>query len=418
MRLIFGAHRLILMLILIFPAMAPAMDSPTNGKTLAQNNTVFAIDLYKKLCSKPGNIFISPYSASAALAMTCAGARGDTEKQMIETLRFSVEPKSIQPAFESLRSILDKLKGKGGVSLNVANSLWPQKGYDIYPEYKDLLKTYYAASIISLDYKSQLGEAIKRINEWVEERTQGRIKDIITPDAINPNTKMVLTNAIYFKGYWEQGFDPDLTEKSNFFISSDNSIETQMMKHTGMFKYADIESLQILEMPYAGNELSMIVALPKATYGIDQLEKELSSEKLSIWKAKMVSTKVLADFPKFEMSSSFDLSDELVSMGMIDAFNSRNANFNGIAVGNNDPLYLSSVIHKAFIEVNEQGTQASAATSIMAPDGISFNDAQIPTFRADHPFIFIIQENQTGSVLFIGRVSETTKDKKKNAQTT
>ena len=416
MWLIFRAHTLMLMLILILPALAPAADSPVIVEKLVKDNTVFAIELYKKLCSETGNISISPYSISASLAMACAGARGNTQKQMTETLRFSVEPKNVQPAFESLRLILDKLEGNGGVSLNVANSLWPQKGYDIFPEYKDLLKTYYGASTISLDYKSQPGEAIKTINEWVEGRTQGRIKDIITPDAINPNTKMVLTNAICFKGDWEEKFDDDLTEDSKFFISSDNSTEIQMMKHTGMFKYADIESLQILEIPYAGNELSMIAILPKDTEGIRALERNISSENLNIWKAKMGSTKVLAHIPRFKILSSFDLSDALVSMGMIDAFNSRDANFNGIAPRNDDPLFLSTVIHKAFVEVNEEGTQASAATSMIATDEISLNDAQIPVFQADHPFIFLIQENQTGSILFMGRVSEPTKAQKTNAQ--
>jgi serpin B len=416
MWLIFRAHTLMLMLTLILPALAPAADSSVIVEKLVKDNTVFAIELYKKLCSETGNISISPYSISASLAMACAGARGDTQKQMTETLGFSVQPKSVQPAFESLRLMLDKLEGKGGVSLNVANSLWTQKGYDISPEYKDLLKTYFGASLISLDYKSQTGEAIKTINDWVDARTQGRIKDIITSDTINPNTKMVLTNAICFKGDWKETFDDDLTEDFKFFISSDNSTEIQMMKHTGMFKYADIESIQILEIPYAGNELSMIAILPKDTEGIRALERNLSSENLNVWKAKMVSTKVLAHIPRFSILSSFDLSDALVSMGMIDAFSSRDANFNGIAPTNNDPLFLSTVIHKAFIEVNEEGTQASAATSMVATDEVSLNDAQIPVFQADHPFIFLIQENQTGSILFMGRVAEPTKAQKTNAQ--
>jgi serpin B len=404
------------MLTLILPALARAADSSVILEKLVKDNTVFAIELYKKLCSETGNIAISPYSISASLAMACAGARGDTQKQMTETLRFSVEPKSVQPAFESLRLMLDKLEGKGGVSLNVANSLWTQKGYDISPEYKDLLKKYFGASLISLDYKSQTGEAIKTINDWVDAKTKGRIKDVITPDSINPNTKMVLTNGIYFKGDWEEKFDYDLTEDSNFFISSDDSIEIQMMKHTGVFKYAKIESLQILEIPYADNELSMIAILPKDTEGIGALERNLSSENLNIWKSKMGSTKVLAHIPRFKILSSFDLSDALVSMGMIDAFNSRDANFNGIAPRNDDPLFLSTLIHKAFVEVNEEGTQASAATSVIATDEISLNDTQIPVFRADHPFIFLIQENQTGSILFMGRVSEPNKAQKTNAQ--
>ncbi|MFH0958506.1 MAG: serpin family protein [Pseudomonadota bacterium] len=411
MRLIFRAQILILILLLAFPFFAPAEENQVYVETLVRDNSAFAIDLYKKLFTRTGNIFISPYSMSTSLAMTYAGAQGNTRKQMANVLRFSLEQKSLDPTFDSLSSTLEKLSGRGLVCLNMANSLWTQKGYNILPEYQDQLKTYYGVSTVSLDYQSQQGEAIKKINGWVEEKTQGRIKDIITPEAINSNTKMVLTNAICFQGAWEQKFEDDLTEDSKFFVSSGNSTEIQMMRHTGMFKYSDIESLQILEMPYAGNELSMIALLPRETEGLKAIESDISSENLNLWKNKMASTKVLVQFPKFEILSSFELSDELVSMGMIDAFNSRDANFEGIAPRKNEPLFLSAVIHKAFVEVDEEGTQASAATSTMAADGISFHDKQIPVFRADHPFIFLIQENQTGCILFMGRVSEPTKVK-------
>ena len=416
MSLTFRAHTIILMVILALPALAPATESQVNAKILAQDNTAFAVDLYKKLYTTSGNIFLSPYSISTALATTYAGAGSGTRKQMAKALRFSLKQKELDRAFGFLQSTLSKAQSEGNVSLSVVNSVWPQKGYDILPEYLDLLKKYYGASITPLDYQSQPGEARKTINNWVQERTQGKIKDIVAPDTINAMTKLVIANAICFRGKWERRFEADLTETAPFFVSSENSVQAPMMTHTALFNYGDLESLQILQMPYVGNELSMIVLLPKGLDGIKLLESDLSSDNLNFWKNKMASTNVLVYFPKFEFTSTFYLADTLVSMGMVDAFSSKDANFSGISPRNKEPLYLSSVIHKAFVKVSEEGTEASAATTITVPDGISLREPLIPVFRADHPFIFLIQENQTGSILFMGRVSEPTTAKAANTR--
>lgn len=410
------AHILILMVILAFPILAPATENTSNVENLVRDNSAFAIDLYKRLCTRTGNISVSPYSISASLAMICAGAQGNTRKQMAEALRFSLEQKSIDPAFGSLRLTLKNLEDNGGVSLIVANSLWPQKGYDILPEYRNLLKTCYGALITSVDYQRQPGQTIETINNWVDETTQGKIKDIVAPDTINATTKLVIANAICFKGKWERKFEADLTKNSPFSISLENSVQAPMMTHTALFNYADLESLQILEMPYVGKELSMIVLLPKEPDGIKLLERDLSNENLNLWKNKMASSNVLIYFPKFELTSTFYLADTLVSMGMVDAFSAKDANFSGIALRTNEPLYLSSVIHKAFLEVKEEGTEASAATLLSVPDGMSIKEPRIPVFRADHPFIFLIQENHTGTILFMGRVSEPSVEKKTDTQ--
>ncbi len=412
----FKSYTLILMVILAFPTLAPAKESQPNVKALVQDNTAFAVDMYKKLYGTSGNIFLSPYSISTALAMTYAGAKETTREQMAKTLRFSLEPKDLDPAFGFLQSTLSKAQKGGDVSLSLANSLWPQKGYNLIPKYLKLSKKYYGVSITSLDYQDQPEEARKTINNWVKEKTHDKIRDIIPPNSLNTATKLVLANAICFKGKWERRFEADLTENAPFFISSENSIKTPMMKHTGMFKYADIKSFQILEMPYAGNKLSMIALLPKGRDGLKPLENELSTKSLNLWKNKMVPTKVLVHFPKFEITSAFNLSDTLISMGMASAFSAKDANFSGIAPRNNDPLYLSSFIHKAFVEVNEQGTQASAATLNTVQDAVSVGEPVLPVFRADHPFIFLIQENQTGAILFMGRLLEPTAARKTDTQ--
>jgi serpin B len=406
MWLIFRAHTLIFMLILAFPVLTPATESGLNVETLGQDNTAFAIDLYKKLCKGTGNLSVSPYSISSILAITGAGALGNTRKQMARTLRFSLEQKNLDPAFESLRLTLSKIEGKIGVSLNIANAIWPQIGYSLAPKYLDQAKRYYGISITPLDYQNKPGDAGKTINKWVQERTKDKIKDIIPPDSINAMTKIVLTNAICFRGDWEQKFESDLTRKAPFFVTSENSVEIPMMKHAGTFKYGDMKSFQILEMPYVGNDLSMIAILPRETEGLKALESDLSTENLKLWKNKMVPTNVLVHFPKFAITSGFDLSDILISMGMVDAFSSRDANFGGIAPQSNKPLYLSSVVQKAFLEVNEEGTEAAAATLIEVPDSISVRAPMLKVFQADHPFIFLIRENLTGTILFIGRVSE------------
>lgn len=406
MWLIFRAHTLKLVLILAFSGLAPAMESRLNVETVVQDNTAFAMDLYKKLCTGTGNLSVSPYSISSNLAMTCAGALGNTQKQMTRTLRFSLGQKSVDPAFESLRLTLDKIEGKTGASLNIGSAIWPQTGYSLTTKYLNQSKRYYGISLTPLDYQNQPAEAVKTINKWVKEKTNDKIKEIISPDGINADTKIVLTNAVYFRGDWDQKFQSNLTEKAPFYITSANSFETPMMKQCGIFRYGDMKSFQILEMPYAGKDLSMIVILPREIEDLKLLESELSTEKLNFWKNKMAPANVLVHFPKFAITSSFEFSDTLVSMGMVDAFSPKDANFAGIAPLAGKPLHLSSVIQKAFVEVNEEGTEASAATSIAVADSISVSESNPKVFRADHPFIFIIQENHTGTILFIGRVSE------------
>jgi serpin B len=375
-----------------------------NEKTLVQDNTAFAMDLYQKLRVSDGNIFFSPYSISTALAMTYGGARGNTEKEMAKTLRFSLDQEHLHPAFAQVKSRLTKLQKAGNIKLSVANSLWPQRDYKFLDEYLSLAKKHYGVSIIPVDYKRAREAARKMINKWVEDQTDDKIKNLIQPGILDDLTRLVLVNAIYFKGTWESQFKADKTKDAPFHLSSNKSVQAPMMTQKEKFRYADLGSFDMLKLPYIENEMSMIVLLPKKVDGLKQLESNLSAENLKRWKSRLRKREVLVFLPKFKMTSMFRLDKTLVSMGMIDAFSSR-ANFAGMD-GRTDWLYIGAVIHKAFVDVNEEGTEAAAATAvIIKARGMP---TPPPVFRADHPFVFLIQENLTGSILFMGRVIDPT----------
>jgi serpin B len=378
----------------------------TTEAILVKDNNAFALDLYQRLRkSSDGNIFFSPYSISTALAMTYAGARGNTEKQMAKTLRFSLDQKRLHPAFSDIESKLNKLQEAGNVELSIANSLWPQQSYKFLAEYISLVKKYYGVSITPVDYKRACEVTRNRINRWGESKTHDKIRNLIQPGVLNPLTRLVLVNAIYFKGNWESQFKTDLTKDAPFYVRPRKSIKVPTMTQQHEFKYAEFESLQVLELPYVGGELSMIVLLPRKADGLGRIESSLTAESIDRWKRRLKKRKVLLFLPKFKTTSMFRLDNTLKSMGMVDAFDSK-ANFSGMD-GKSNWLYISAVLHKAFVDVNEEGTEAAAATAIvMRAKGIA---TPPPIFRVDHPFVFLIQENRTGSILFMGRVTDPTK---------
>lgn len=377
----------------------------TNERILVQDNSAFAMDLYQKLRASDGNIFFSPYSISTALAMTYGGARGNTEREMAKTLRFSLDQENLHPAFAQVESRLNKLQKAGNIKLSVANSLWPQQDYKFLDEYLSLAKKYYGVSITPVDYRQAREAAREMINNWVEDKTQGKIKNLIQPGILDALTRLVLVNAIYFKGNWESQFEADKTKDAPFHMPSKKSVQAPMMTQEEKFRYADLEFFEMLELPYVGNEMSMIVLLPKAIDGLTQLEANLSTENLERWKSRLSKRDIVVFLPKFKMTSMFRLDKTLVSMGMVDAFSDSKANFAGMD-GRPDGLYIGAVIHKAFVDVNEEGTEAAAAT---AGGMVQMRMPAPPTvFRADHPFVFLIQENRTGSILFMGRVNAPT----------
>jgi serpin B len=367
---------------------------------LAQDNSAFAFDFYHQLSGREGNLFFSPYSISTTLAMTYAGARGETESQMAEALHFSPPQDKLPSEFSELRSRLNDAQGDGKVTLAIANSIWPSDRYKILDSYVGLLKSNYGVSLTPLDY-TQTEVARVTINKWVENKTRDKIKDIIGPGMLSPDAKLTLVNAIYFYGKWLSPFQPKDTDKWQFQAGPDKTEDVSMMWQKAEFPYADLGSLQVLELPYQGAELSMLIVLPKSTNGLNAIESGLSQKTLTEWTSKLAKTEVIVRLPKFKMTwGAEDLSNQLQALGMKDAFDKGIANFAGMD-GNPHGLYIDAVLHKAFIDVQEEGTEAAAATAV----GMLGAVAEVePVFLADHPFLFLIQDNKTGSVLFMGRL--------------
>lgn len=392
----------------LFLVLAPVLAAVPGGDTKAvvEGNNAFALDLFRELKNNGGNIFFSPYSISTALAMTYAGARGNTAKQMADVLHFTLDPQELHPAFAGVETGLNAVQGKGNIRLSVANALWPMKGYPFRGQYLALVKKHYGVTITPLDYQRAVEAARKTINRWVEEKTQNKIENLIRPGVLNALTRLVLTNAIYFKGDWASRFKEELTKDDKFFLPSGKTVRAPMMNQEHKFGYAEFQSLQVLELPYIGNDLSMLVFLPKKKDGLGQLEKQLTVDKLKRWTAALGQRKVKVFLPKFKMTSQFRLDETLADMGMGDAFDSSRADFSGMD-GRPNWLFIGAVIHKAFVDVNEEGTEAAAATAVVMRIKMAA-PVPVPTFRADHPFLFLIRENATGSILFLGRVVDPT----------
>ena len=366
-------------------------------QALVAGNTAFALDLYRELRGNEGNLFFSPYSISAALGMTYAGARGNTEAQMAQALHFALDQHRLHPAFASVEARFRAVQDAGDVRLRVANSLWPQEGYPLLDEFLALTEQFYGVVITALNY-GEPEEARQRINTWVKERTEGKIEELIPPEALL--ALLVLVNAITFKGNWARQFDEALTQDAPFWLAVEDQVRVPLMQQLGPFGYARVDDLHILELPYAGDDVSMIVLLPAEIDGLAALEDSLSVESLRRWMGRLRESEVQVYLPRFEMRCGFELSGRLKAMGMTDAFDN-SADFSGI--DGTLSLYIWAIFHQAYVDVNEEGTEAAAATAVvMAPKGIPLPS---PTFRADHPFVFLIREKTTGSILFLGRVT-------------
>jgi serpin B len=392
-----------------------AEEENMSTKIIVNGNNEFALELFTKLQSTKGNLFFSPYSISTALAMTFAGAHGQTESQMAEVLHFPVadnkrtdsESKSLldrqqfAAEFGKMIKDLNNRGQKGAYTLTVANALWGQKGYEFLKQFQELIEKCYDGRLNEVDFVRAVEAARKTINDWVEKKTNGKIKNLIGPGVLNSMTRLVLTNAIYFKGNWAMQFKEDRTKDSPFTLADGQKIDAPMMNQKAEFGYMETDAFQALEMPYVDQELSMVILLPKKLDALDKFEKTLTQDNLTKWLAEIHKREVVVFVPKFKMTSQFSLASVLQSMGMTDAFSS-DANFSGMD-GKRD-LFISAVIHKAYVEVNEEGTEAAAATGVVMRL-TSVGPTPIPVFRADHPFLFLIKDNMTGSILFIGRVA-------------
>ena len=371
---------------------------------LIDGNTAFAFDLYQALKEKDGNLFYSPHSISVALAMTYAGARSDTAEQMADTLEFLLEQERLHPAFNWLDAELAS-RGEGaqgkdgeGFRLNIVNAIWGQKDYSFLTEFLDVLAENYGAGLRILDFMNEAEKSRLAINDWVSDQTEDRIKDLIPEGAIDALTRLVLTNAIYFNAAWAYPFDEDVTANGAFYLLDGGQVTVPMMRQTESFGYTEGEGYQAVELLYDGDELSMVVLLP-ASGNFEAFEEGLQDQKVSDIIGDLQPAQVVLTMPKFEFDSEFSLKNTLADMGMPIAF-SEAADFSGMT-GTRD-LCISEVLHKAFVSVDEAGTEAAAATAVIV--GETSVPAEPVEVTIDRPFIFLIRDIETGAVLFVGRV--------------
>lgn len=369
------------------------------------SNNAFACDLYAQLRGEKGNLFFSPLSVSTALMMTYAGAKGDTAAQMHKTLRLPASSDDPHAGFADLLKHFDEVNRSGSAQLDLANSLWPQKGEPLLESFLKQTKERYGVEITPVDYAHAEPQARAQINQWVENKTQDKIKNIIARP-LAEDTSLVLVNAIYFKGAWANDFNASLTKDASFFSGDSPAVQVPLMLRTKWFNYAESNDHQILELPYKDYALSMFVLLPKdkTTAGLAALEKALTAKQIADWKAAMKESEVTVYLPKFKMEWGATLLNQaLENLGMSDAFKFGKADFSGI--NGNKMFFIGAVLHKAFVAVDEKGTEAAAATAVALLAGARANPTPPAVFRADHPFVFFIQDNATGSILFMGRVT-------------
>jgi serpin B len=382
-------------------------EMPTDVTAVVEGNNRFALDLYARLrAEQPGNLFFSPSSLSTALAMTYAGARSDTASQMAKVLHFTQPPEKLHPAFGSLRMGLVEDATKRGYQLTVANRLWGQEGDHFLAGFLATTRDDYGAELAEVDFAGQTEKARQQINGWVEEQTRGKIKDLIPPGALDSLSRLVLTNAIYFKGKWSEPFEKRDTKEAPFHVTSRQTLDVPMMSQEDHLPFWAGEGLKILELPYGTGDLSMLILLPDPIEGLAGLEARLTGDTLTRWRSGLRREKVRVYLPRFKLTSQFELGGVLKAMGMPLAFTPDRADFSGMD-GQRD-LFVSAVIHKAYVDVNEAGTEAAAATGIvMMPTAAVIAPKEPLLFRADHPFLFLIRDNRTGSLVFVGRLVNT-----------
>jgi len=373
--------------------------TPEGVARIAKANNQFALDLFSQIRkrTREENIFFSPFSITTALTMTYEGARGKTAAEMESVLHITKRLELRRPNFASLINELNRKDRK--YTLAVANALWAQKDYRFLKEYFQVVERYYGGKVTNIDFVHRTEKARRKINDWVEDKTEKKIKNLIPKGALTDLTRLVLTNAIYFKGNWLQKFDKKLTREEDFHTLSGEKVKVPMMNLTGdkaRFDYAEVEGVQILRLPYEGGDLSMLILLPEKGR-IKELEDSLDLEKLREWRNMLRNRKVNVYLPRFKLKTKYFLAKILVAMGMTSAFGA--ADFSGMDGTKN--LFISKVIHQGFINVDEEGTEAAAATGVVM-EFVAVRET--PVFRADHPFLFLIQHKSSGSILFLGRL--------------
>jgi serpin B len=380
--------------------------TPQDVAQVVAGNSAFAFDLYQNLRLEPGNLFFSPYSISSALAMTYAGARGDTQAQMARTLHYPLGQDGLHPAFNALDLDLNTAGSgadKASFTLRSVNSLWAEQDYKFLPAFLDMLGRNYGAGLRLVDYKDSTHREQARlaINDWVKTATANKIPALIDQGVLDENTRLVLANAIYFKGDWYAPFDPN-SPAAPFTKLDGSTVTSYLMFRHEQTAYAAGPDYQAVQLPYQGVRTSLVLLLPLAGQ-FAAFEQSLTADKVAGIVAALKPVEVELFMPRFKYDTSLSLADALKALGMPLAFDAVQADFSG-ATGQRD-LFISNVIHKAYVAVDEKGTEAAAATAVIAVGaGAPVNPSQPIVVKADHPFIFFIRDQQTGSILFVGRV--------------
>jgi serpin B len=376
---------------------------PGDIQALVDNNNAFAFDLYRSVQTQEGNLIYSPYSISLALAMTYAGARGETESQMAQSLHFLAQDQ-LHPAFNALDLQLAQ-RGKAAsdeetpLQLNIANAVWAEQTYPFLQSFLDTIALNYGAGIRLADFIRQYEAVRKEINSWVSDQTQDKIKDLIPEGVLDSDTRMALVNAIYFKADWLNPFEPDSTQDAPFHLLDGSDVTVPMMNQGTLVPYAKGDGWQAIELAYQGETAAMDIIVPDEGR-FEEVESSLDHQTVSAILANLQPTSVSLAMPKFKFESAFGLADQLKALGMTDAFDPDQADFTGMSEKND--LYISAVVHKAFVAVDEKGTEAAAATAVIV--GVTSMPLFDVTLTVDHPFIFLIRDIPTGQILFLGRV--------------
>ena len=386
-----------------FACLFPLVISANNNQGIVEGNNKFAFKLFRELKSGTGKIlFYSPFSISTALAMTYSGARGETALQMSRIMNFQQNEKF----HADYKHLLDRLNRgtEGKIKLNIANGLWAQKNFKFLDSYFDLVKSNYKSELKNVDFTDDMEKekTRKEINAWVEHQTNNKIKDLLSQNDLSSLTRMVLVNAIYFYGKWAEPFKKAETRPDDFFLSERTRIKVPFMNQDGRYNYFEDSKIKAIEIPYKGNKASMVIFLPNKKNGMAAFENWFNYKYYLDIIASFQSITVKLSLPKFQSTCKTDLENTLSQMGMPLAFSPDSADFSGMT-GKRD-LFISKIIHQAFIDVSEQGTEAAAATAVTMVCTSAPNSPQPKVFDADHPFVFLIKDNTTGSILFMGKV--------------
>jgi serpin B len=390
----------------------PSAEAREDIESLVKGNNTFALDLYARQGTGNKNLFFSPLSISAALGMSYAGARGETASQMARTLQFELEADRLHAAFSALLWDLNKRGESGGQQLHLANAIWVDQSRKIRDDFQELLKSRYGSRMRQADFKANPKDVCDEINDWVKRQTHEKINEIVNPEKLaQSDTQVSILNAIYFRGKWKNKFRENRTYSDTFFLQPDERIKTPMMHITAGFRYLETPAFRALEMPYEDGDVSLLAFLPEKRSGLKEFEKNLTAAKLTDWIKDMRWDNVIVCFPRFKLEADYNLSESLQQLGMTNAFQegapaSGGADFTGM--DERGDLFIGSVIHKAFVEVNEEGTEAAAVTKVDMSKSSSASgpDRSPPYFNADHPFLFLIRDNRSGSILFLGRVMD------------